>query len=65
MNSSKIEALYSILDFIKRGSEDYVVITNSNIAANIDFDDVFAAHIAKGADAQEYLKKRAERVEAG
>ena len=50
MNRGKIEALYSILDFIKRGSEDYVVITNSNIAANIDFDDVFAAHIAKGAD---------------
>ncbi|MDE6550485.1 MAG: glucose-1-phosphate adenylyltransferase subunit GlgD [Clostridia bacterium] len=50
MNRGKIEALYSILDFIKRGSEDYVVITNSNIAANIDFDHVFDAHIAKGAD---------------
>ncbi len=25
----------------------------------------FLYHIAKGADAQEYLKKRAERVEAG
>ena len=50
MNRGKIEALYSILDFITRGSEEYVVITNSNIAANIDFDHVYDAHMAKGAD---------------
>ena len=30
MNRGKIEALYSILDFIKRGSEDYVAIKSTS-----------------------------------
>lgn len=46
----KIEALYTIMEFIKRAPEDYVVIGNSNIASNIDFEDVLAKHLATGAD---------------
>lgn len=46
----KVEALHGILDYITNTKEEYIVLTNSNIAANIDYDDVFAAHIKSGAD---------------
>lgn len=46
----KIEALYTILDFIEKAPEDYVIISNGNIAANIDFTDVIDKHIESGAD---------------
>ena len=46
----KIEALYGIMEFFEKASEEYVIITNSNVIANIDFDDVYAKHIEKGAD---------------
>ncbi len=46
----KIEALYTILEFLKRSVEGYVVIANCNIAANIDFEKVLAEHLEKGAD---------------
>ena len=46
----KIEALYGIIDFIEKATEEYIVITNSNIAANLDFDDVYDFHIKNSAD---------------
>ncbi|MDE6189637.1 MAG: glucose-1-phosphate adenylyltransferase subunit GlgD [Clostridia bacterium] len=46
----KIEALYGILDYIENSDDEYVIITNSNIIASIDFDDVYEAHVASGAD---------------
>ena len=46
----KIEALYGILDYIENSDDEYVVVTNSNIIASIDFDDVYEAHVASGAD---------------
>ncbi len=46
----KIEALYTIIEFIKRSAEGYVVIANCNIAANIDFEKVQAKHLETGAD---------------
>ena len=46
----KIEALYGIMEFFEKASEEYVIITNSNVIANIDFDDVYAKHLEKGAD---------------
>ncbi|MGN0768055.1 MAG: glucose-1-phosphate adenylyltransferase subunit GlgD [Christensenellales bacterium] len=45
----KIEALYSIMSFLLRAKEDYVVIANCNIAANIDYEEVFRKHIESGA----------------
>lgn len=50
VSKGKIEAMYGILDYIEKASEDYVIVTNSNIAANIDFDDVYNKHLARGAD---------------
>lgn len=46
----KIEALYTILDFIEKAPEDYVIISNGNVAANIDFGKVLENHISSGAD---------------
>lgn len=46
----KVEALHGILDYITNTKEEYIVLTNSNIAANIDYDEVFEAHIKNNAD---------------
>lgn len=45
----KIEALYSIMDFLTKSREDYVLISNCNVAANINFDEMFDKHIESGA----------------
>lgn len=45
----KIEAIYSIMNFLTRSKEDYVVIGNCNIAAYIDFEEIFQAHLKSGA----------------
>lgn len=46
----KIEALYGIKDYLIKNKEEYVIISNSNIASNIDYDDVFAFHLKNKAD---------------
>lgn len=46
----KIEALYTVLEFIKRSPEDYVVVSNTNVAANIKYDEILEKHVATGAD---------------
>ncbi|MEG1608529.1 MAG: glucose-1-phosphate adenylyltransferase subunit GlgD [Clostridia bacterium] len=46
----KVEAIYGILDYVEKANEDYIILTNSNIAANLDFDAVYDYHIQKGAD---------------
>ena len=46
----KIEALYMLRGFLMNSSEDYVVISNTNIAFNIDFEEVAKFHSDKGAD---------------
>lgn len=46
----KIEALYTNLSYIKEAKEDYVIIVNSNIAANIDFETAIDEMEKKNAD---------------
>lgn len=50
MSKGKVEALYGLLDYMESNKEEYVILTNSNIAANIDYDEVFKAHIEQKAD---------------
>ena len=50
MYKGKIEALFSIQGFINHASEEYVLLSNSNLAMNVDFEKVFAQHIKTGAD---------------
>lgn len=46
----KIEGLYTVLDYMKKSPEEYVVVSNSNIAANIDFEKIHEKHIENEAD---------------
>lgn len=50
MYKGKIEALYSIQGFINHNSEPYVLLSNSNVAMNVDFEKVYDKHIETGAD---------------
>ena len=46
----KIEALYHLRGYMMNKQEEYVVIANTNIAYNIDFEEVEQFHIDKNAD---------------
>lgn len=46
----RVEALASILTFLKSQKEKYVVMTDTNIAVNFDFNAFIEAHIESGAD---------------
>ena len=46
----RIDALASILRFLKAQKEKYVVMIDANLAVNFDFKDMIEAHIASGAD---------------
>lgn len=48
--NGRVEALASILNFLKGQKEKYVVMSDANIAANFDFNALIDAHIASGAD---------------
>ncbi len=50
MYKGKIEAIYSIQGFIRRSPEQYVLLSNSNIAMNLDFDKVYKSHFDSKAD---------------
>ena len=55
--SGRVDALISIVNFLKRQKEEYVVMSDANIAANIDFRAIIDAHIASGADVTVAYKK--------
>lgn len=48
--NGRVEALASIIDFLKSQKEKYVVMADTNIAVNFDFGALIDAHIASGAD---------------
>ncbi len=48
--NGRVQALASILDFLKNQREKYVIISDANIAANFNFNDMIKAHEASGAD---------------
>lgn len=48
--NGRIEALASILDFLKEQKEKYVVMADTNLAINFDFNALIADHINSGAD---------------
>ncbi len=48
--NGRVEALASILSFLKRQKEKYVVMSDANIAVNFDFNALLSAHIESGAD---------------
>lgn len=48
--NGRVEALASILDFLKSRKEKYVIMSEANIAANFDFRKMLQTHIESGAD---------------
>jgi len=48
--NGRVEALASILDFLKDQKEKYVFMSDANIAVNFDFNAMLKAHIESGAD---------------
>ena len=48
--NGRVEALASIMDFLKDQKEKYVFLSDANIAVNFDFGAMLNAHIASGAD---------------
>lgn len=46
----KIEALHGALTFLQKAKSDYVVMSDSNILCNIDYENVLKAHIKSEAD---------------
>lgn len=68
--NGRVDALASILSFLKSQKEEYVVLTDTNIAVNFDFDAMIDAHIKSGADvtiaySREALPKSAIEGELG
>lgn len=48
--NGRVEALASILSFLRRQKERYVVMSDANIAVNFDFNALIHAHVESGAD---------------
>ena len=48
--NGRVEALASILDFLKEQKEKYVVMADTNLAVNFDFNALIDAHKESGAD---------------
>ena len=48
--NGRVEALASVLEFLKSQKEEYVVMADTNIAVNFDFKSFIDAHIKSGAD---------------
>lgn len=55
--SGRVDALISIVNFLKRQKEEYVVMSDAHIAANVDFRAIIDAHIASNADVTVAYKK--------
>ncbi len=45
----KVEALYSVIDYIRHSKNKYVLLSDSNIVGNIDYNRMFDYHIEKRA----------------
>ena len=63
----KLDALRSVAPYVRSIKEEYIVISNGNLVANIDFDKAFESHIESGADitciyaaTESYSKKNLE-----
>ncbi len=48
--TGRVEALGSIIPFLKSQKEKYVILSDANIAVNFDFKAMIDAHVASGAD---------------
>ncbi len=50
MHNTRLEALKNAMDFIQHCDEEFVLLTDCNFVCNMDYEEVFNAHIKSGAD---------------
>lgn len=50
MYSGRVEALSSMLPFLKKQKEKYVILSDTNLAVNFDFRGLLRQHVESGAD---------------
>lgn len=55
--NGRVEALASILDFLKEQKEKYAILADTNLAVNFDFNALIKAHVASGADVTVVYRK--------
>lgn len=48
--SGRVDALASVLNWLRDQKERYVILSDSNIAMNFDFNKLIEAHVKSGAD---------------
>ena len=58
MYRGRVEALASIVDFLEDQKEEFVIMCDSNIVFNFDFNQLIEAHISTGADVTVMYEKR-------
>ena len=58
MYRGRVEALASIVDFLADQKEEYVVMSDANIAYNFDVNKLIEAHVATGADVTVMYERR-------
>lgn len=50
MYHGRVEAVHSILNFLSNQKEKYVILSDCNVASDLDFSDLLDRHVASGAD---------------
>jgi glucose-1-phosphate adenylyltransferase len=50
MYRGRLEAIYGVFDFIDHSDADYVVLSDCDVVANIDYSAIVDAHVSSGAD---------------
>lgn len=53
----KLEALYTAFSFLERTPEEYVLLSDSTILCNVDYERALASHIASGKDVTVIVKR--------
>lgn len=54
----RVEALASVVEYLKSQKEEFVILSDSNIAFNFDFRQLISAHVASNADVTVMYQKR-------
>ena len=58
MYRGRVEALASVVDFLEKQKEEFVILSDSNIAFNFNFKNLIAAHVQKKADVTVMYERR-------
>ncbi len=49
-NQTRMEGLWSAMEFLRNSKEDYVIMSDCNLVCNLDYNELLRAHMNSGAD---------------